>query len=469
MHRRHAEPVDQRIAAAHLNPEWKHTFQRDVLCLLLTLVALICPSLRLSAASASDVVINEIAWMGTEASATDEWLELHNTTDHPIDIEGWSIYGADTAATLDFSAADGHATCIIPAHGYLLYANHQDDVTDQAGTGIVDVWDATIGMNNTSPGRLILYDGMGTVIDVVNAETDDWFAGEAAPRHLTMERVEPLAPGDAVENWRSNDPSIIRTGFDADGTPINGTPKARNSATNAGPVASAGEDQVVLVTETAQLDGSASFDPDGDPLTYAWTFNSRPAESAAILSGAETAQPAFIPDVSGTYVVSLMIIDFYRGTAADKVTVFAQVPPHAAFGFAPATPTVWDTIAFTCRSTDADGTITVWSWQFGDDATDDDPDPRHRFWTPGTYRVALEVTDDDGLTDTTTREITVILGPGDLDADGALTALDAHVCHQIVAGTVTPTAAQRAQADVDGDGDVDLDDAQALAWFLIRR
>ena len=456
-----------RLAVARANPKGLSTSRRGLRNLLLAWLAAAFLGLPLSAASAGDVVINEIAWMGTQASPTDEWLELYNTTDHPIDIEGWSIFGADTGETLDFSMADGHLTWTISAHGYLLYANHADDVSNQAGAVIVDVWDATIGMNNTSPGRLVLYDGMGTVIDVVNAETDDWFAGQAAPNNLTMERVDPLAPGDVAGNWRSNDPSIVRTGLDADGAPINGTPKTRNSATNAGPVANAGKDQTILVTTTVKLDGSGSFDPDGDPLIYAWAFASQPAGSTATLSGAETAQPAFTPDVPGTYVVNLVIIDSYRGTATDKVTVFAQASPHAAFGFAPATPTVWDTIAFTCRSTDADGTITAWVWQFGDAGTSGDRNPGHRFWDPGSYTIVLEVTDNDGLTDVITHTIEVRLGPGDLDDDGTLTALDAHLCHQIAVGAIAPTPAQRARADVDGDGDVDLDDARALARFII--
>jgi hypothetical protein len=38
------------------------------------------------AASVRDVVISEVAWMGTQASANDEWIELYNTTSAPIDL-----------------------------------------------------------------------------------------------------------------------------------------------------------------------------------------------------------------------------------------------------------------------------------------------------------------------------------------------------------------------------------------------
>ena len=52
-----------------------------------------------------------------------------------------------------------------------------------------------------------------------------------APTTYSMERVDPLAP-DTDGNWASND-GVIRNGRDANGNPINGTPKARNSAMSA--------------------------------------------------------------------------------------------------------------------------------------------------------------------------------------------------------------------------------------------
>jgi hypothetical protein len=44
-----------------------------------------------------------------------------------------------------------------------------------------------------------------------------------------MERISPLGAGDDSVNWATND-GITRNGLDAVGNPVNGTPKARNSA-----------------------------------------------------------------------------------------------------------------------------------------------------------------------------------------------------------------------------------------------
>ncbi len=178
-----------------------------------------------------EVVINEIAWMGTKASTKDEWIELYNTTNEDIDISGWSIYGAKTGKCLNFDSADGFSTTIIKANDYLLYANYQDDVKDFQGNSLVDIWDATISLNNSSPDKIILYDSsncQGKVIDIINQEGNKhWFSGDNKTKQ-TMERISPKELGSNSANWANNN-LIIRQGFDANDNQINGTPKAKNS------------------------------------------------------------------------------------------------------------------------------------------------------------------------------------------------------------------------------------------------
>lgn len=416
-----------------------------------------------------DVVINEIAWMGTQASTSDEWIELYNTTASPIDIASWSIYGADTGVCLNFSAADGHTTWIIPAHGYLIYANDREDIRDSAGSSMVGIWDPTIGMNNTSPGKLILCDApncAGNAIDTVNQTTGNWFAGDAVTRR-TMERRTCQSSGTDSANWATYDPSIASNGFDAGGDPINGTPKARNSATNSPPTANAGPDQTVQTGDTVQLDGSASSDPDGDPLDYTWSFTSKPAGSTAALSDQTIVDPTFEADAAGDYGLEFAVEDGYGGSDTDEVTITVHAPPTADFTYSPDRPTTWDTVQLADQSSDSDGTIVAWSWVFGDGGSSSERNPLHRHGLPGTYPVTLEVTDDDGLSDSTAREITVLLGPGDVDGNAAINLLDVRLCLQIASGVISGTTAQQTAVDVDGDGDVDLADAQLLAKYVM--
>ena len=46
-------------------------------------------------ANALDVIISEVAWGGTAANANDEWIELYNTTNVPIDLSGWTLSTID--------------------------------------------------------------------------------------------------------------------------------------------------------------------------------------------------------------------------------------------------------------------------------------------------------------------------------------------------------------------------------------
>lgn len=83
-------------------------------------------------------------------------------------------------------------------------------------------------------------------------------------------------------------------------------------------------------------------------------------------------------------------------------------PPVADFAFAPERPSTEDTVTFTDLSSDPDGKIVSWSWDFGDGATADVQAPSHRFSQPGSYTVTLVVTDDEGATASKTRVIFVV-------------------------------------------------------------
>jgi len=62
------------------------------------------------------------------------------------------------------------------------------------------------------------------------------------------------------------------------------------------------------------------------------------------------------------------------------------------------------TCSFTDKSKDDDGTIVSWSWSFGDGSTSGDPNPVHTYSEKGRYQVLLTVTDDDGATETKSKE-----------------------------------------------------------------
>jgi len=74
------------------------------------------------------------------------------------------------------------------------------------------------------------------------------------------------------------------------------------------------------------LNGRSSTDPNGDALTYSWCLKGKPEGSTATLSGANTAQPTFTPDVAGSYVICLTVKDGQAGSASDSVVIEARLP-----------------------------------------------------------------------------------------------------------------------------------------------
>jgi len=113
---------------------------------------------------------------------------------------------------------------------------------------------------------------------------------------------------------------------------------------------------------------------------------------------------------AGTYYIKVINNEASRQRFTLTATLEAAPqpqPPTADFTFSPSSPTTDDTVRFTDRSSDPDGQIVQWRWDFGDGRTSTLQNPTHRYTHAGTYTVTLTVTDDDGLTDTATKAITV--------------------------------------------------------------
>ena len=87
------------------------------------------------------------------------------------------------------------------------------------------------------------------------------------------------------------------------------------------PVADAGDNQTANIGEKVTLDGRASFDPDGDTISYIW---SQVSGTRVSLSGSNTATPSFTPTKKGTYVFELRVYDGTDTSSPDTVTVLVQ-------------------------------------------------------------------------------------------------------------------------------------------------
>jgi PKD repeat protein len=156
-------------------------------------------------------------------------------------------------------------------------------------------------------------------------------------------------------------------------------------------------------TLNATVDGSMSADSDGTIVSYAWDFG-----DSATATG-PTASHAYA--VAGTYQVTLVVTDDRGGTSTvtHPVTVAEapNVPPVAAFT---TTSTDLTLSVDGSTSTDSDGTIASYAWDFGDGATDVGAVTTHTYAVAGSYLVKLTVTDDDGAPNTLSQAVTVPTG-----------------------------------------------------------
>jgi len=93
---------------------------------------------------------------------------------------------------------------------------------------------------------------------------------------------------------------------------------------NSKPVASAGNDVTVFEGEIVQLDGSASTDADGSPLTYKWTITDKPNGSNATLSSVNKINPEITPDLPGRYVIQLVVNDGKLDSSPYRLEIIAN-------------------------------------------------------------------------------------------------------------------------------------------------
>jgi PKD repeat protein len=261
---------------------------------------------------------------------------------------------ASQAVTLPPEAANAAPSASFTSSCSALACDFTDTSTDPDGTVVAWIWDFGDGNGSTaqSPSHTYAVAGDYTVTLTV---TDD--AGDSSAPHSALVSV-------------SDEP--------------NQPPVADFSA-------SCGENYCSF--------SNLSSDADGTIVASSWDYGDG--------YGSTAQNPFHIYNAPGTYTVTLTVVDDDGASDATSkdVTVppTSNVTPTAAF-----TSSCSDlTCDFTDGSTDEDGTVVAWSWDFGDGSGSAVQSPGHTYAAAGDYTVTLTVTDDDGDTGATTATVSV--------------------------------------------------------------
>ncbi len=111
----------------------------------------------------SPVVFSEINWAGSQTSTADEWLELVNLSDRPVDVSGWVITGAATGG----GAIQIGVDTIIEGHSTLVIANYNVDDPKTTLAAAPDLVTTAVSLSNSNLSLMLALPD-GVVVDTMS-------------------------------------------------------------------------------------------------------------------------------------------------------------------------------------------------------------------------------------------------------------------------------------------------------------
>ena len=170
-------------------------------------------------------------------------------------------------------------------------------------------------------------------------------------------------------------------------------------------------------TWTSRWTASASKDLDGTIASYAWNFGDGD-------TGTGASRPPTRYTAAGPYTVKLTVADDRTDTGNDFAACHGgrQPDPDRSLHHHRRPSSTWPSTPAT--STDADGTISSYAWDFGDGSTGTGKTTQHAYDAAGHYTVTLTVTDNSGTTTASTSRLSRCRGQPSAHCDASLTDVD---------------------------------------------
>ncbi|QQS59380.1 S8 family serine peptidase [Candidatus Peregrinibacteria bacterium] len=186
------------------------------------------PSIVYGKAGAGDLVINELAWAGSSASTSDEWIEIRNVRNVPTNVGAFELTQSAGTETLMVKIPSG----MIPANGYFLLSNNAKNYAFSGGESVLnvdpDVVNTDVSLSNTAL-QVKLYDGVfasGTLLDTAG-DGNTPLVGSSVDPKATMSRKTIPSDGTLATNWFTS--TTTGTNYDS-GAIEKGTPKEANES-----------------------------------------------------------------------------------------------------------------------------------------------------------------------------------------------------------------------------------------------
>jgi PKD repeat protein len=290
------------------------------------------------------------------------------------------------------------------------------------------------GPYNASAGSSISFDGSASSDPDGSIVSYDWDFGDngtatgATPSHTYSSAGTFVVALTVTDDGNATDTQTVTATITAQPLP---------------PTADAGGPYSGTVGSPVNFDGSGSSDSDGTLVAFAWDFGDGGSASGS------TATHTY--SVDGTFTVTLSVTDSDGMTSTDTTSAAISPAgvnsPPVARANGPYNGTEGASIQFSSSgSSDPDGTIASYAWDFGDGNTSSAANPTHTYVAAGTYTVSLRVTDNagDSAMDTTaaTIEAVVVNKSPVADAGGPYS------------GLVGDTISFNGGASVDTDGSI---------------
>ena len=359
------------------------------------------------------------------------------TVDDPPNASTVSFTTSATSAITPGTAVDFTATASspdAPAGSIASYSwNFGDGTTDANQTGATDTHSYTAP--GVYPVSLTVTDDLGqtytTPTQNVTVDATPVAAFTSAPDQSNYEQIDfdASSSSDSVGtitsySWSFGDTSANGPGTSTQEDPSYtyaspGTYTVTLTVTNdAGQTNTITEPVTVDDAPTATLTPSTTVTTPGSAVSFTSTAAS-PATGGSITNyswnfGDGTTLSGTNPDpthtyaLPGNYTVTLTVTDNLGETHTASATLTVDSAPNVAFTASANPATAGSTVGFNAgSSSDSYGTITGYSWNFGDGATAAGLAPTHAYADPGNYTVSLTVTNNAGQSATQTGTITV--------------------------------------------------------------